>query len=129
MASILVVDDDRSTLDLVRELLQGGEHRVLVAQHGPDAIVAAARNLPELVIADLCMPGMDAFSFLRLLREHTRCRDTSAVFMSATLDEREARARSAGRAGAPVYIPKPIKPQELLDAVAEALAARQERFA
>ena len=119
MATILIVDDHAATRELLRALLQYKGHRVLAAVGGPEAIAATAEAMPDLIIADVVMPGMDGFTFIRLLREHTRCRAPVAM-MSASLDE--ARARSlAEKCGAVDYLPKPFEPQQVLALVSRML--------
>ena len=119
MATILIVDDHAATRELLRALLQYKGHRVLAAVGGPEAIATTAEAIPDLIIADVVMPGMDGFTFIRLLREHTRCRAPVAM-MSASLDE--ARARSlAEKCGAVDYLPKPFEPQQVLELVSRML--------
>ena len=121
MATILVFDDHLPTRELLRALFQYKGHRVLLAESGPEAISSAAREGPDLIIADVVMPGMDGFTFLRMLAAHTDCKTTPAILMSASLDEGKARAL-AGKVGALEYIPKPFDPATLLERVSAVLS-------
>jgi CheY-like chemotaxis protein len=121
MATILVVDDHLPTRELVRSLLQYRKHRVILAEHAPGAIVAAAEERPDLIVCDVVMPGMDGYTLLRMLREHTPCKDPAVLFMSASLEEQKARSL-AEKCGGLGYLAKPFEPEELLRAVDAALA-------
>ena len=114
MAKILVVDDHMPTRELLRALFQYKGHRVLLASGGPEAIAAANEHTPDLIIADVVMPGMDGYTFLRMLREHTACKSVPVVLMSASLEEGKARAL-AEKCGAAHYVAKPFEPQHMLD--------------
>jgi len=69
VAPILVVDDDASTLDLVRTLLQLQGYAVLTASSGHEALEIASSCRPSLVVTDLMMPGMDGCSLCAHLRD------------------------------------------------------------
>ena len=120
MATILVVDDHLPTRELLRALLQHWNHRVILAEHAPGAIVAAAEERPDLIICDVVMPGMDGYTLVRMLREHTALKAPAVVFMSASLEEGRARAL-AEKCGALEYLAKPFEPPQLLGAVDAAL--------
>jgi CheY-like chemotaxis protein len=113
MATILVVDDHAPTRELLRALFEYRGNRVLAAQNGPEAIVLAAEANPDLIVADIVMPGMDGYTFLRMLREHTACKSVPVVLMSASLEEGKARALAA-KCGAADYIAKPFAPERML---------------
>ncbi|MCA2216582.1 response regulator transcription factor [Jidongwangia harbinensis] len=70
MARLLVVDDERDIRDLVVKRLERDGHQVLAAGGGPEALVVVAEHgLPDAVILDIDMPGMDGFDVLDRLRE------------------------------------------------------------
>src|SRR5690349_24356110 len=114
MATILVVDDHYATRELLRALYQYSGNRVLLADNAPDAIVLAVDERPDLIVADIVMPGMDGYTFLRMLREHTACKSVPVVLMSASLEEGRARAL-AEKCGAAEYVAKPFEPQQMLE--------------
>jgi len=120
MAKILVVDDHMPTRELLRALFQYKGHTVFLAVGGPEAIVAAAEDMPDLIIADVVMPGMDGFTFVRMLREHTECKSAPVAMMSASLDEEKARILSE-QCGAVDYLAKPFEPEHALALVSRML--------
>lgn len=122
MATILVVDDHLPTRELLRALLQYKGHRVVLAENGPAALAAAAQESPQLILADVVMPGMDGFALVRLLRERLPGAGAAAIFMSASLDEAAARGQ-ARACGAHAYLVKPFEPAQIFGAVESALAA------
>jgi CheY-like chemotaxis protein len=66
---ILVVDDEPSTRDAAREVLESQGYEVLTAADGVDGLQALSKSLPDLVISDLNMPRMSGFEFLAVVRE------------------------------------------------------------
>jgi PleD family two-component response regulator len=66
---ILVVDDEPSIRDAVREILEGRGYEVLTAADGLDGLQALSKSLPDLIISDLNMPRMSGFEFLTIVRE------------------------------------------------------------
>ena len=68
MARILFIDDDDSIRFLVQEELSIDGHQVRVAADGPNGLLLAEQELPDLVILDLKMPGMDGLEVLRRLK-------------------------------------------------------------
>ncbi|RYZ79084.1 MAG: response regulator [Proteobacteria bacterium] len=84
MARILLVDDDLSVRTVVSLMLARGGHSVDVAASGEEAIVVAAENPPDLVLSDLCMPGMRGDEVLRKIKEEA---PFSICFLMRTLGE------------------------------------------
>ncbi len=122
MATILVVDDDLPTRQLLSTLLGYESHRVTLAQDAREALELLDGEPPGLIIADVVMPGMDGYTFVRELRKRTRCKDVPVILMSATLYGQEARALAAS-CGAVSFIAKPFEPEDILDEIDAALSA------
>lgn len=122
MATILVVDDHAPTRALLRALFGYKGHRVALASDGRAALEMAAGDAPDLVLADVVMPGMDGFSFVRELRKQMRG-SVPIIMMSASLHEDRARALAAD-CGASGYLAKPFDPELALQAVAAALSGQ-----
>jgi CheY-like chemotaxis protein len=68
MSRILIVDDSETVLSFLRTILEGEEHEVATAANATDGLAEAHRSLPDLIISDSIMPGMDGFGFLLALR-------------------------------------------------------------
>jgi len=74
--AILVVDDDKKTVDLIRLYLEKDGYRVLVAYDGRSAIDIARNRRPGLIILDLMLPKVDGLDVCRLLRLSLMCRSS-----------------------------------------------------
>jgi len=104
--TILVVDDNAFSRELMRELLEPSGHVVLEAANGRDALNLIRGCVPELVFLDLQMPLQDGFGVIRELRNDPRFQNLPvvAVTASAMIGDRER----AIAAGFDSYIAKPI---------------------
>ena len=109
---ILVVDDQAANVRVVSSLLERHGYAVVTAINGPDALRAAAEVVPDLILLDMMMPGMDGFELLAALHERPHFRRIPTVFLTAAQD-RDLLLR-AFDAGAVDYVTKPFMPEELL---------------
>jgi signal transduction histidine kinase len=100
----------------------GAHWRVEVVADGEAALAAARRELPDLVVTDVMMPGLDGFALLRELRLDERTRRVPVIMLSARAGE-EARVEGLG-AGADDYLVKPFSALELVARVHSQLAQR-----
>jgi two-component system, OmpR family, phosphate regulon response regulator PhoB len=118
MTTILVVDDEPPIVDLVRFTLEDADVRVVEASDGAEALVVARQTIPDLVLLDVHMPGLDGFEVCRQLRREPSLARTPIVMLTAAGQEAD---RARGRAaGADEYLTKPFSPLALL-ALVEAL--------
>ncbi|MGQ0645884.1 MAG: PAS domain S-box protein, partial [Elusimicrobiota bacterium] len=108
---ILVADDNADMRAYLRRLLEG-RWTVEAAADGREALEAARRRPPDLVLTDVMMPGLDGFALLRELRADPRTRGIPVVMISARAGE-EARVEGL-RFGADDYLVKPFSAPELL---------------
>jgi DNA-binding response OmpR family regulator len=107
--SILVVDDDRKTVDLIRLYLEKDGYRVLVAYDGRSAIDIARNRRPGLIILDLMLPKVDGLDVCRELRAET---NVPIIMLTAKTTEDD---KLAGLdLGADDYVTKPFSPRELV---------------
>lgn len=90
MATILVVDDDAETRDLLTRFLERVGHHALPAANGWEALLALDASAVDLILLDMMMPGMDGPTFLRVLRACREQRGTAVVVVSALDPERVA---------------------------------------
>jgi excisionase family DNA binding protein len=118
---ILVVDDEPSFERFVRSALHSRLSQCTVdgASNGFDAGRRIAEHKPDLVILDLRMPGLDGFAVCAQLKQSPRYSDVRVLVVSGYLDD-DAKSR-AEEAGADMCMPKPIAPDDLLDAVEDLL--------
>lgn len=121
---LLVVDDDPSLLLAVSETLRAENYDVVTARRGAEALVRVAEALPDLIISDIRMPGMDGYALVRNLRASPRTRLVPIVFLTA---KDETADRIAGfRSGVDAYITKPFEPEELV-AIVKSILDRVQR--
>ena len=104
MSTILVVDDDPTCRELLRQILPRSGHAVVTAMNGKDALSAIEEHPPQLILLDLAMPQMDGLTFLRHLREMPQYRDTPVILCTA-LANRDA-VRAAASLGVRDYLLK-----------------------
>ena len=121
---LLVVDDDPGLLLAVSDTLRAEGYDVATARRGADALIRVAEALPDLIISDIRMPGMDGYQLVRNLRSNARTRLVPIVFLSAK-DETGDRIQGF-RSGVDAYIIKPFEPEELT-AIVAAILNRVER--
>ena len=107
---VLLVDDARSSLDVLVEALQG-HHLLSVALDGESALRSIAHSMPDLVLLDLMMPRLDGYEVCKRLREQPATRDLPVIFLSA-LGEAKSKARGF-EAGGTDYITKPFEAVEV----------------
>ena len=108
---VLLVDDNADMRAYVRRLLEG-RYTVETAENGQAALEAILRRVPDLVLSDVMMPGLDGFGLLRRLREVPRTRGVPVILLSARAGE-EATVEGL-RHGATDYLVKPFSARELL---------------
>jgi two-component system alkaline phosphatase synthesis response regulator PhoP len=107
--TILVVDDQANVRRLLREYLEEEGFHVVVAENGRDALYAARREKPDLILLDLMMPEMSGYEFMRTF---TKEQDTPIILLTAKLEESD---KVLGlELGADDYITKPFSMRELV---------------
>ena len=106
--SVLIVEDDPETVELVSLYLRRDGYTVLSAPDGLEGLRLAREAQPDLVILDLMLPRLDGMQVGRILREET---DVPIIMLTARVDEAD---RLAGlELGADDYVTKPFSPREL----------------
>jgi CheY-like chemotaxis protein len=115
VAKILVIDDDPMTLELYRDVLAGGGHEVVIAENGTQGLARLERQ-PDLIVVDLMMPNLNGYEVLKRLRAEGQA--ATPVIATSSLSTGEW----ALRAGATRFLPKPVRPRDLLAVVDELLA-------
>ena len=125
---VLIVDDIPENLAFLHDALDEAGYTVLVATHGEAALEIARQSLPDVILLDAVMPGMDGFEVARRLKADFTTQPIPIVFMTGlTETEHVVAAFSAGGAD---YVTKPIRPAEVLARIAAHLQnARQMRQA
>lgn len=125
---VLIVDDVPDNLSLLHDALDDAGYTVLVATHGEAALQRASQAVPDIILLDALMPGMDGFEVARRLKSQAETSHIPIVFMTG-LTETE-HVVSAFEAGGIDYVIKPIRPREVLARIqAHMQGARQARQA
>ncbi len=123
---ILIIDDDVDTLRLVGLMLQRQGYQILAATNGPQGLVRAEEEVPDLIILDVMMPEMDGYEVARRLRKNPVTAEIPILMFTAKtqLDDKVTGFES----GADDYLTKPTHPSEL-QAHVRALLARSRKKA
>ncbi len=111
-SKILVVDDEPDALEILGQRLRDAGFSTLFAGDGLRALESARGELPDLIVLDLMLPGLDGFEVCRLLRRDPVTAAIPIIFLSARTDEMD---RIVGlELGAEDYVTKPFSPRELV---------------
>lgn len=112
MHTVLVVDDETDILELVAFNLERQQYKVLTAGDGISAVKIAREKIPDLIVLDVMLPGLDGFGVYRELRADPRTSGIPVLMLTA---KGEINDRIAGlELGADDYVTKPFSPRELL---------------
>ena len=118
--SIMVVEDEPNLAEVVSLYLRRAGYQVQVISDGEQALQALEQQLPDLLVLDIMLPGIDGLSITRWLRDHS---DTPIIMLTARRTEAD---RIAGlEMGADDYVVKPFSPQELVSRVRAVLRRTQ----
>ena len=109
---VLIVDDVPDNLSVLHDALDESGFTVLVATSGEAALLRAAQALPDIVLLDAMMPGMDGFEVAKRLKAGPQTAHIPIIFMTGLTDTEHLVA--ALEAGGVDYVTKPIKPKEVL---------------
>ena len=123
---VLVVEDDAFTRAVITDCL-AGHYRIAEAESGEEGIATARRLIPDLILADLVMPGMGGREMIAELRSIPALNETPVMVLSATTDE--AKRADLLRNGAQDFLVKPFSPGELQARAANLIAAKRQREA
>jgi CheY-like chemotaxis protein len=120
---VLAVDDEPDALELIGEVLRAAGARVTTATSGRDALSAVELEIPDVLVTDIGMPGLDGFALMDFVRRHADDAVRQVPAAALTAYARSEDRMKALRAGFQMHLAKPIDPAELVTTVA-ALAKR-----
>lgn len=109
---VLIVDDNSNNLGVLYDLLDNASFEVWVAQDGESAIEKVGYALPDLILLDIMMPGIDGFETCNRLKANPLTADIPVIFMSA-MSESVDKVKGLSL-GAVDYITKPFQQEEVL---------------
>jgi DNA-binding response OmpR family regulator len=111
VGNILIVEDDEIVAKTLERCLRGSEFRVRITNSGVEGLQAARRDVPDLVILDVIMPGMDGFTVCREMRQDRLLAEVPILFLTAKAKDDD---KITGlMAGADDYLSKPFNIDEL----------------
>lgn len=115
MGKILIIEDNEQNIYLMHFLLESRGYTVIEALNGPDGIVHAKQDKPDIILLDIQLPEMDGYEIARIIRKTPGIENTPiiAVTSYAMAGDRE----KILAAGATDYIEKPINPQTFVDQI------------
>lgn len=120
---ILIVEDNEKNMKLARDLLSVKGYRVLSSDSAEEGVRMAKEHLPDAVLMDVQLPGMDGFAGLRALRDDPTTKHLMvAAFTASVMKEDIARIE---KEGFDAYIAKPISVREFPGMVAELCAKKR----
>jgi CheY-like chemotaxis protein len=122
---VLIVDDVPDNLSVLHDALDESGYTVLIATSGEAALMRAMQALPDVILLDAMMPGMDGFEVARRLKAAPQTTHIPIIFMTG-LTETEYLV-AALESGGVDYVTKPIKPKEVLARMGVHLAGARER--
>ncbi len=120
MARVLLIDDDQSNLDFMRQLLRLEGHELVWAADGEKGLALIRQNRPDLIICDVIMPHLGGYAVLETVRADPGLAQLPVLLFSAAMNEE---ARSMGlRRGATEVLAKPFDLEQLRSAIRRCLA-------
>lgn len=120
MAKILVIDDSPTEVHVLQTLLEKNGYEVVVANSGEEGIVVAKETLPDAILMDVVMPGMNGFQATRQLSKQPETANTPVIIV--TTKDQETDKVWAKRQGAADYIVKPVQEKALVERLNRVLA-------
>jgi len=115
MRKILIIEDNEDVRENTADLLKLADYNVCTSSDGASGIQKARSFLPDLIICDIMMPGLDGYQVLEALQAHIKTAGIPFVFLSAKADKSDV--RKGMNLGADDYLTKPFEEHELLEAI------------
>ncbi len=113
-ALLLIIDDNQGLVELLRHYFTGNTYRVVSVTNGEQGLQMVDQLLPDVILLDLMMPGMDGWEVLQRLRTNSDTQDIPVVICSVINDPELAYSL-----GASTFVPKPVTKETLLNALRE----------
>lgn len=120
MARVLIVDDSPTEVYKLATMLEKNGHQVLKADNGADGVALAKKELPDAILMDIVMPGLNGFQATRQLTKEPTTAHIPVIIV--TTKDQETDKVWGRRQGARGYLTKPVEEAVLMSALAEVLA-------
>lgn len=124
---VLIVDDNRTTVEMLNRLFEINQFTALKAYNGREALTVARSEQPDLIILDVMMPEMNGFEVLKALRQDPTTEGIPTIFLTAK--DSPADVEHGIQLGADDYIPKPAEGRELIARARSKIEAKRYRDA
>jgi len=124
-AKILVIDDEKDVLEVLRLVLSRSGYEVLASSSGMEGLAQAQADRPDLILLDIMMQRMDGWEVLRALKSDAETREIPVVILSARVEPKD-KIRGL-QEGAVDYVTKPFAVREILEKVSLILDDLAER--
>jgi two-component system, cell cycle response regulator DivK len=122
MEKVLIVDDNRSSRDLIRAILKAVKCDIIEARHGQEALDLIKLDRPDLVLLDIDMPGVDGLTVVREIRQDASLAGLPIIAVTAfAMDGDRERAMAAGFTA---YLTKPLRAAVLRQQVQQLLGVK-----
>jgi two-component system alkaline phosphatase synthesis response regulator PhoP len=109
---ILIVDDEPSIVVPIQFLMEQQGYSVLIAENGHDALDIIYKYIPDLILLDIMLPGIDGYEVCEIVRLNPKLRDIKIIFLTAK--GREVEIAKGLALGADAYITKPFSNADLV---------------
>ena len=127
--TVLLVDDTPEVLDYIHEILSV-TYNIVIARNGSDGIKLACENLPDIIVSDVMMPGMNGYELCEEIKSQNLTNHIPVILLTARAADEDK--LTGLRTGADAYVVKPFNPQELQIRIQKMLEQRrimQQKFA
>ena len=120
MAKVMIVDDSPTEVHVLQTMLTKNGHEVVVATSGEDGVEMAKAEMPDLILMDVVMPGMNGFQATRKLTQDPKTSDIPVIMI--TTKDQETDKIWGMRQGAVEYIVKPVGAKDLIAKIKTVMA-------
>jgi len=115
MSKILIVDDSPTETHILTQMLEKNGYQVVTAESGESGVEVAKKELPDLVLMDVVMPGINGFQATRQLKKETTTAHIPVVIV--TTKDQETDKIWGMRQGAKDYLTKPVQEESLINTI------------
>ena len=119
--TVLLVDDERHVVNVVGQMLEQRDFRVVSASSGEEALAMLEDITPDLALMDIILPGIDGATLAQRLRAHPKTEKTPVIFLTGLVEVAEVR-RSGNQIGGQYFLAKPFDSTELFEVIDRALS-------
>lgn len=112
---ILIIEDEKSLRENISEIIRHYGYRVISAPSGEDGVKAALEFIPNIIICDILLPGIDGFDVLTRLKQSSQLLSTAFIFLTAKSTRSDT--RTGMNMGADDYLTKPFTKEELINSI------------